>query len=152
MRAGQCGSSRAGLSARSPARGARQQAERRQPLGKAVRIAIEPQRRLEGGEADLVDTQRALHRVAVDARRSDPCAPTMKPACGPPSSLSPVKVTRSAPSATASRDRRLVRQAVAREIDQGAGAEIVDQRHAARSCAIAPVREPATSAVKPSMR
>ena len=55
----------------------------------------------------------------------------MKPACGPPSSLSPENVTRSAPSGDGFGDRRLVREAEACEIDQRAGAEIVHQRHAA---------------------
>ena len=51
-------------------RRAGEQAQRRQALGEAVGIAVEPQRRLERGEADLVEAQRALQRVAVDARRS----------------------------------------------------------------------------------
>ena len=41
--------------------------------GQPVRIAIEPQRRLEHREPHLVDAQRALHRIAVDPRRSGPC-------------------------------------------------------------------------------
>ena len=56
--------------------------------------------------------------------------PTMKPACGPPSSLSPEKVTRSAPSATASATVGSCARSEAREIDERAGAEIVHQRHA----------------------
>ena len=109
---------------------AREQPQRRQPLGQPVGIAIEPQRRLQRGEPDLVEPQRPLHRVAVDARRSRSLRPTMKPACGPPSSLSPEKVTRSAPSATASATVGSCAQAQAREIDERAGAEIVDERHA----------------------
>ena len=55
--------------------------------------------------------QRALQRVAVELRIRA-ARPTMRPACGPPSSLSPLKVTRSAPAAIASRDRGLVCEAV----------------------------------------
>ena len=46
--------------------GAGEQAQRRQALGEAVGVAVEPQRRLERGDADLVEAQRALQRVAVD--------------------------------------------------------------------------------------
>ena len=56
--------------------------------------------------------------------------PTIRPACGPPSSLSPEKVD----DVDAGRDRlarrRLVRQAPGLEIDQRAAAEILDQRQA----------------------
>ena len=45
-----------------------EEAERRQALGEAVGVAVEAQRRLQRGEADLVDAHGALHRVAVDQR------------------------------------------------------------------------------------
>ena len=60
--------------------------------------------------------------------------PTMSPACGPPSSLSPLNVTMSAPCRDRFAHRRLVRQAPLRQIDERAAAEIDDERHA-RSCA-----------------
>ena len=51
----------------------------------------------------------------------------MIPACGPPSSLSPEKQTRSAPASMLDRARGLVQQV--RQVEQRAGAEVVDQRH-----------------------
>ena len=65
--------------------------------------------------------------ASTSARR-----PTMKPACGPPSSLSPEKVTRSAPSATASATVGSRGRPKGGEVDEGAGAEVVDERHAVR--------------------
>ena len=52
----------------------------------------------------------------------------MMPACGPPSSLSPLNVTRSAPRASDSVRRGLVRQAPLREVDQAAAAQVGDER------------------------
>ena len=49
-------------------------------------------------------------------------------------------------------DRRLVRQAAARQIDQRAGAEIVDERHVVLRARAPQARARATSLVKPSMR
>ena len=56
------------------------------------------QRRLQRGERELVDAQRPAPRDAVAAARSARPSPNSRPACGPPSSLSPLAVTRSAPS------------------------------------------------------
>ena len=95
-----------------------------------IGIAIEPQRRLERGEADLVDAQRPLHRVILD----------------PPDqilSADDEAGLRAAQKLVAGEgdeigaggdgflDRRLVRQPITGEIDQRAGAEVVDQRHLA---------------------
>ena len=76
----------------------------------------------------------------------------MKPACGPPSSLSPENVTRSAPVCDRLGDGRLMREAEAREIDEGAGAEIVDQRHVVLARDARASSRGETSLVKPSMR
>ena len=59
----------------------------------------------------LVDAHGARDRVARAAARRGRRARARCPACGPPSSLSPENVTRSAPSASASATRRLVRRA-----------------------------------------
>ena len=90
---------------------------------------------------------RFIGFLATRATRS--LRPAMMPACGPPSSLSPEKVTRSAPSASASRTVGSGAQTVAREIDQRAGAQVVDERE---PCARAPARTarpPAPTSVKP---
>ena len=54
----------------------------------------------------------------------------MMPACGPPSSLSPLNSTRSAPAAMLSRGQRLAREAEAGEVQQRAAADVVDHRKA----------------------
>ena len=54
----------------------------------------------------------------------------MMPACGPPSSLSPLKSTRSAPGGDALPRQRLAREAEAGEVEQGAAADVVDHRQA----------------------
>ena len=58
--------------------------------------------------------------------------PTTSPACGPPSSLSPLNVTRSAPSASRSARRRLVGEAERRRVQQRAAAEVVHDDRAVR--------------------
>src|SRR5690606_18802971 len=45
--------------------GPRQPSERRQALGEPLRRAIQPEHRLERGERQLVDAQRALQRMAL---------------------------------------------------------------------------------------
>ena len=67
------------------------------------------------------------------ARRGERDRPSTIPAWGPPSSLSPEKQTRSAPSRRRGRRVALRRQAMRREIDQRAAAEILDHRHALRA-------------------
>src|SRR3970282_1586329 len=58
--------------------------------------------------------------------------PTIRPACGPPRSLSPEEVTNSTTATIASPAvRRLVRQAETGEIDQSAAPEILDHRQPA---------------------
>ena len=56
--------------------------------------------------------------------------PTISPACGPPTSLSPLNVTRSAPAASRSAGRRLVGQPEGRGVEQRAAAEVVDDDRA----------------------
>jgi hypothetical protein len=58
--------------------------------------------------------------------------PTIRPACGPPSSLSPLKVTTSQPAASFSCGSGLARQAPLRQVDQRAAAQVGGQRQAAR--------------------
>ena len=55
------------------------------------------QRRLQRGERELVDAQRP-GRGWRRSRSTSSASPNSRPACGPPSSLSPLAVTRSAPS------------------------------------------------------
>ena len=59
--------------ARIAAARAGQQAQRRQAFGQAVGVAVEPQRRLQRGEADLVEPQRALQRVLRAGARPGRC-------------------------------------------------------------------------------
>ena len=67
-------------------------------LGRRQPGAVEPQRRRDAGQRHLVGPHRAgqwfTRMLADDADR-----PTISPACGPPTSLSPLKQTRSAPEA-----------------------------------------------------
>ena len=94
-----------------PGRTAREEASARAPTASAGTSSSRPraparaacgvrlQRRFERRVGQLVDAQRPHQRVA--AQRSDQSArPAMMPACGPPSSLSPLKHTRSAPAAS----------------------------------------------------
>ena len=69
-------------------------------------------------------TARASGSRRIRAMRS--ARPTIKPACGPPSSLSPLNVTRSAPAARRSARHRLVGEAVAGGVEERAAAEVVD--------------------------
>ena len=82
---------------------------------RALGIAVEPQRRLERGERELVDAQRPRERVLARAAADRLARPTSRPACGPPSSLSPEKHTSARPRDRAAH-RRLVgeRASVAR--------------------------------------
>ncbi len=65
-------------------------------------------------------------RRATSAR-----SPTIRPACGPPSSLSPLKVTRFGAGGDRLPRRRLGGQPPARQVDQRAAAEVDHERHAA---------------------
>ena len=75
---------------------------------RALRVEVQPQRRLERGERHLVEAQRrapsdaSSGRAMTSARADAGC-----PACGPPSSLSPEAETTSAPAAIARADRGL---------------------------------------------
>ena len=102
----------------------------RQPVG----IAIEPQRRLDRRQADLVDAQRPLERIAVDARDQF-LASDDEPRLRTAKQL----VAGEGDEIGALRHRLghcgLMGQAEAREIDECSGAEVVDQRH------VVPVRK-----------
>ena len=85
------------------------------------------ERRLERGERELVDAQRARERIL--AQRGDHArAPTMIPACGPPSSLSPLIVTSVAPARTAFAGGGLARESDVVERHEQSAAEVVDER------------------------
>ena len=58
------------------------------------------------------------------SRSTRSARPTTIPACGPPSSLSPLKQTRSAPAASDVARGRLVG-----DLDERARAEVVEERH-----------------------
>jgi hypothetical protein len=77
-----------------------------------VSLAKSFERRFERGVNQFIDAQRAVKRMFSDFRHSR--RPTINPDCTPPSSLSPLKVTTSAPAAIDSGNNRLVRQAVFR--------------------------------------
>ena len=78
-----------------------QHRERRDGLERRPRL-VGVERRLERGDRELVDAQRAVERVAASGARRARRVPTTMPACGPPRSLSPENETRSTPEATTS--------------------------------------------------
>ena len=110
----------------------REVAQRRQRRGEAVRVAVELEGRLEGGQADLVEAQRALHGVLGDARHKVLGA-------GDNARLRPAQqlVAGERDEVGAFGERlmhgRLGLQAVAREIHERPGTQIVHERHLARS-------------------
>ncbi len=114
-------------SASISAHGTGEIAQRRQTLGESVGIAIKPQRRFDGREADLVDAQRAFHRVAVDLRDGGALADD-EPGLRPAQQLVAGKRHKIGAVFYRFGDGRLVREAPARQIDQRAGAEIVRQQ------------------------
>ena len=98
---------------------------------------------------------RRGRRGRADGARSRSMAarrPTRIPACGPPSSLSPLTRTTAAPAATLSVQHRLVRQAVGGGVEQRARAEIVQRQQAVAAGERAPVRRSPRSSMKPMMR
>ena len=89
-------------------------------------IAVQAEHRPRGRRGSL-STRRALERVLLI--RPIASVAEISPAWGPPSNLSPLKVTMSAPSARASLHRRFLGQAPAGQVHQGA-AEVFQQRQA----------------------
>ena len=67
-----------------------------------------------------------LRRAAIESSR-----PTIRPACGPPSSLSPLKATRSAPAATLSRTVGSRGASAGPQFRQRAAAEVINELQAA---------------------
>ena len=67
----------------------------RHAVSAADRVLLE--RGLERGVGQLVDAQRAHQRMTADPLERAARRPAMIPACGPPSSLSPLKHTTSTP-------------------------------------------------------
>ena len=94
--------------ARTAARVLVQHPQHRDLAQRAVGLEVEQQRSFERGEAELVDAQRAVQRMAAQPLDRGRRGRRRSPACGPPSSLSPLKQTRSAPAASASARGRLV--------------------------------------------
>ena len=89
------------------------------------------QRRLDRGEGQLVDPERrgrAGAGAGASTRSALEAAPRISPACGPPSSLSPLAVTRSAPPVSAVGGVRLRRAAAGR--GEQAGTDVDDDRRA----------------------
>ena len=131
--------------ARRPRRGRRSPRPFRRRPRRAVRLARAPRRAARaacGAPAGMrsgasrcscsVPSSAAIVSLSARSARCSGCRrsrstrsarPATIPACGPPSSLSPLKQTRSAPAASASRADRLVRQSL-----EHAGAEVVDER------------------------
>ena len=68
-------------------------------------VVVQRERGLERREGQLVGAQGPRERIAHGSARPASRGPTRHPACGPPSSLSPLKSTRSAPAASASATR-----------------------------------------------
>ena len=88
------------------------------------------ERRFERLVDHLVEPQRAEQRIAAQACDEVRLARPACPACGPPSSLSPLKETRSAPALEAFGDERFV-DAEGAEVDDAAAAEVFVDRDAA---------------------
>ena len=84
--------------------------------------------------------RRAARASADAAQQFDQrrVRPTMMPACGPPSSLSPLKQTRSTPAATDCLHRRLAGRT---PVDETAAAEILDERNGASRAAAHQLRQ-----------
>ena len=112
---------------------------------------VQPERRGDGGERDLVGSHRPGQRIAPDPR--DEVGPADdSPACGPPTSLSPLNVTRSAPAASRSRGHRLVGEAVAARCRAARREPRSSITIAPWRWAIAPARPASGVSVKPSWR
>ena len=112
---------RARAAARRRARAARRPARRAARASgsreRARRIAIERERRLERGERELVDAIRARERIPAHRVDASVASPRMSPACGPPSSLSPLITTIDAPAVERLARRRLAGQPDRRRAD-----------------------------------
>ena len=93
------------------------------------RVDVHREHLLERRHLHLVDPHRARDRVAAQPRDERRRRPTMMPACGPPSSLSPENVTRSAPSASASATAGSSR-GMPVAVSQQPRAHVVEERHA----------------------
>ena len=63
---------------------------------------VQAERRRDGGQRHLVRPHRRAPAGRAGSGRSGRARPTISPACGPPTSLSPLNVTRSAPAASRS--------------------------------------------------
>ena len=107
------------------------------------RRARAAQRGLQRGEGQLVHAQRPGQRVAAQPVHQLARVPSSSPACGPPSSLSPLAVTRSAPAAQRGRGVGLVGQ---RRVGREQAATRCRRRRAPRA---RPARAIGTAEVNP---
>ncbi len=83
--------------------------------------------------ASVILSARTARAIGCSRQRATaPRRPTMQPACGPPSSLSPLKSTRSAPASRASATRGSPAQAPGGEIGQKAAPDV----HQVRDCGV----------------
>ena len=95
----------------------------RQPVG----IAIELEGGFERGQPHLVDPQRPFHRIAIDLRDQFPAADD-EAGLRAAEQLVARESNEIGAVGDSFRDRRLMRETEARQIDQRAGAEIVHER------------------------
>ena len=140
---------RAARPALAPPRPARRPPAARGSPAAPLGVAVESERGLERGQRELVEPQGPGQRVAPAALDGLGAA-TRIPACGPPSSLSPEKLTRSAPAASGLAGRRLAGQRPGAH--QRPGAEVVDQRQPVRRGPAAPAPRSDGVSVKPTTR
>ena len=96
-------------------------------------VAYSAQRRPRAPRPGSLSMRMARASGCLRSRAIRSARPTMQPACGPPSSLSPQNVTRSAPSASASVHRRLVAGEPALGVEQAA-AHVEYERHVGLAC------------------
>ena len=109
---------------------ARQQAQRRDALGDAVGVAVQPEHRRQRGQRQLVAAQRPLHGVAPDAGEEIAAAGD-DAGLGPAEQLVAAEGDDVGARGQGLRRRRLVRQVQAGEVGEGAAAEVDDEGHAA---------------------
>ena len=107
--------------------GAAEQPQGGEALGEAVRIPIEAQHRLQGGEADLAQPQGAFEGVELD-RGNEVLAPHQQPGLGAAEELVAGEGHQIGAGGEGLPGGRFVRQAPALQVGQGAGAQIDDER------------------------
>ena len=89
---------------------------------------IKPKGALKASQGQLVGPQGTGEGVLRECEPSHPGLPRIRPAWGPPRSLSPLKVTRSTPAGTDSLNGGLPLQAIFGQIHQAAAAQVLHHR------------------------